>query len=1259
MGMAEKDGDQAGAEENHAEATDQETSEQEGFHVVGIGSSAGGLHALQKLFSALPDEVEAAFVVIQHLQSSIQSQLPEILGKRTPMPVTEARDGEELEPGHVYTNPSDKVLEMRDGCIGLIEPEEPRKRGPQGLPIDHFLRSLSEHYGHRSIGVVLSGTGSDGTLGLRDVQGAGGMTLAQDPSSAEYGGMPRSAIAARVVDKVLPPEDLAGALVARIQQTEEQRKAEAAEEEPEQTLERILDLLAVRADRDFHPYKRSTVRRRIERRMGINQIEGMSEYLERLREDEEEARRLADEMLVGVTRFFREEESFEALKSEAIRPMLEEKTDGSKVRAWVCGCASGEEAYSLAMVLSEEFEELRGDCKLQIFGSDIGEQALEYAREGIYPENISADVSAERLQRFFERTDSGYRVNERIRDSLVFAPHDLLNDPPFSNMDLITCRNLLIYLRPEAQERVVSFLAFGLNPGGHLFLGRSDSLAGHDEMFDVVSREHRIYRRNQRPIERLEFPAGAGRREPGHYSGGMPRGRTPGENLPGLNRSVLLAHFDAGVVLAHPDGDIRHFFGPTEKFLHHPTGEASLDLFEMVDEDLSPRLERAVQTASEESSVQRLGSVPLSREQGRRTVEITVRPVPSPRDEEPLVAVIFEETEPQETEPTPEEVPEGAAEEADRARQLRDELKRVKEDYRATVEELETSNEELRAANEEVTSMNEELQSTNEELQSSKEELQSMNEELSTVNDELNEKVGELREAHSDLANLFEAIDVPIIYLDTDIRIKRASPAARTIFNVQESDGGRLLTDITHKLGDEEPCEAARQVLEDLSPIEKEVRDEEGNWYVMRIVPNRTPDHTIDGVVMVLQDVTRLKEIQRKLQELNQSLEQKVEERTKQDREKAKKLGRLTVQLTEAEERERHRIAELLHDELQQNLVLMGMKLKQLTSQVANEETVEGLENLHALARQSLESSRSLASRLCPPVLHERGLAAALRWLGRHSEEHSEVEVEVDADSDGEVGDTPLRVLLFRCTQELVTNALKHSHTDKLWLKMRAENDEVIVEVRDRGAGFEVEEARKKAEADGGFGIFSVRERMEALDGRLELETAPGEGTTARLVCPPKLAFSENVMTGLEETDVEGEEDVRRTGEKLRVLVADDHAILRDGLVDLLRRRPEIEVVGETEDGAEAVEKCRELRPEVVVMDVSMPRLSGIEATERINKEMPGVRIVALSVHAEDEIVKDMLEAGADSYVTKDEASEKLVACVLDEWACEGRDSLS
>jgi two-component system CheB/CheR fusion protein len=821
--------------------------------VVGIGASAGGLDALREFFAATPADSGMAFVVIQHLDPDHVSYTAGLLARQTEMAVSEALEGVEVQANSVYTIPPNRFLFIKEGRLHLTEPI---KRDGIRMPIDFFFRSLAQDQHEKAIGVLLSGSGSDGSLGIREIHATGGVVFAQDPATAQFDSMLQSAIATGLVHSVLPPAHIPSAIVNYMRQTDNEAATAPMPENADDNFQSILDLLASQNKIDLRPYRKTTVWRRIQRRMGLNRLSDISDYARFLRETPEEVTRLSKDMLIGVTSFFRDPEAFEDLRAEVIAPIVEKRNRATPLRVWTAGCSTGEEIYSIAILLREEMTLQKKTFPLQLFASDIDTKGLKCAREGIYPESIAADVSEERLARFFVKKDSSYQIDRQIRESVTFAAHNVLVDAPFIKMDLISCRNLLIYIEPETQKKVYGMFAFALNPGGYLFLGKSDGIE-QTESFEAVSKNSRIYRRGEfAGVPEANFPTRVGL-PPGLQSRAQ---RQSLFRLSDLNQDMLLKHFDAAVVLFDERGNCLHFYGPTHKYLGLPAGVAQLNLFEMIDKKHSSKLRIAVERAVRDNGTTTLEGLGFSRDDSAYVANITVSCCVGHRTGPKILAAIFQEAR-RGIAGSRGDIRKAGSRAADAySARLESEIKSLRDELQATTEGYETSHEEVTAANEEFLAVNEELQSTNEELETSKEELQSVNEELITANNQLNEKIEELGHINDDLANFLNSSEIGTIFLDTHACIRRFTPAATKLLSLLPVDVGRPVGHISNKFIDVNLPAVVDKVLTNLTAIESEVQTTDGSWYLMRCLPYRTLGNKIDGVVFTFADVTGLKE---------------------------------------------------------------------------------------------------------------------------------------------------------------------------------------------------------------------------------------------------------------------------------------------------------------------------------------------------------------------------------------------------------------
>ncbi|SEH06109.1 chemotaxis protein CheB [Candidatus Venteria ishoeyi] len=855
------------------------------FPIVGIGASAGGLAAFEAFFSAMPADADPgmAFVLVQHLAPDHKSILSELVRRYTRMKVFEVEDGMEVQANCAYIIPPNRDMAFLNGSLQLLEPVAPRG---QRLPIDFFFRSLAQGQRERAIGVVLSGTGSDGVLGVRAIKGEGGMVMAQTPDSTEYDGMPSSAIATGLVDYELAPADMPAQLIAYTSHAFGTLPRQVpVSNKMENALKKLFILLRAQTSHDFSLYKLSTIRRRVERRMAVHQIDSIDMYVKYMQQSATEVDTLFRDLLIGVTHFFRDPEAFEYIEKRVMPQLFADRASDSLIRIWVPGCASGEEAYSLAILLAE-YQEARKMCfKIQIFATDIDNQAISTARAGLYPASISADISEERLARFFtsesddaDGNPSAYRIHKTIRDMLVFSEQDVIKDPPFSRLDLISCRNLLIYMSNKLQRKLIPLFHYALNPGAFLFLGTSETVGHFSEFFSVVERKLKLYRRKEVLSSRQGtalslFLPPITTSAPTLPLSTENLGETEKLPLRELTEQTLLQQAASVAILVNAKGDILYIHGRCGMYLEPPPGEANgNNILKMAREGLLRDLTTALhKTILSGDSVHR-PSLRVKTNGHLSTIDLTTCVVsanPGMMPETPLYLVILArqpDIHPVRHHPAPEpadDAAEGGApsDSAVRIATLEQELQARDEYLQTTTEELETSNEELKSSNEEMQSINEELQSTNEELETSKEELQSVNEELATVNTELESKVVDLSQANNDMNNLLAGTCIGTIFVDTRLRILRFTPTATQIINLIPSDIGRPMGHITSSLMNYTSLVTdAQMVLDSLVFQTQEVQTNEGKWFTMSIQPYRTLDNVIEGVVVTFVDITQAKQ---------------------------------------------------------------------------------------------------------------------------------------------------------------------------------------------------------------------------------------------------------------------------------------------------------------------------------------------------------------------------------------------------------------
>ena len=853
------------------------------FPVVAIGASAGGLESYSDFFRALPTDLGMAFALVQHLDPSHHSMLADIISKTTRMPVDEVRSGMRIKPNSVYVIPPDARMAMADGVFTLA----PRGKEPgQHLTINAFMRSLAEERKAQSIGIVLSGTGGDGTLGLQEIKAEGGITFAQDPASAKYDGMPRSAIASGCVDFILPPKEIAKELERIHRHPYVKKGLDKDETEVESSppgkedFARVIEELRKSSGVDFSQYKPATIRRRALRRMLILQMESSNEYARYLKAHPEETEKLYDDVLIPVTSFFRDFEAFEELKKVAYPAMVKDKGNKGAIRMWAPGCSTGEETYSLAMTLLEFLGDKASSYQIQIFGTDLNDKGIHKARIGVYRESISDEVSPERLQRFFVRVDEGYRVNKAVRDLCVFARQNLATDPPFSQMNLVACRNLLIYLGQDLQRRVVPILHYALKPSGFLVLGKSEGITGFQNLFSTVDAKYKIYAKKPVPsrlhydFSQPHFPLNKAEEIPGKPNHGHGSAGADIDPQIQADHLVLKSYAPVGVVI-NASLEVVQFRGRTTPYLEPAPGKPTLNLLKLARNGLAMELRSLVNLAKKKGVPARKDAVPFEENGSKRILNISVSPLGEKKslERERHFLVLFEDVTARgssDSKGRQQGMTTARAERRRESSQLKQALVEAQEALRAAVESEDALKEEFQSANEEILSANEELQSTNEELETSKEELQSANEELNTLNEELRHKNAELHDMGNSLQNLIKSTNLPVVMLDRAMRIRRLTPTADKLLKVAPSDIGRPISDIRLNIKMPDLELAIDEVLTSLRSVKREVQDREDRWHSLTILPYRTLENAIDGVVLVLQDIDEIKAAAEQLKRLSE-----------------------------------------------------------------------------------------------------------------------------------------------------------------------------------------------------------------------------------------------------------------------------------------------------------------------------------------------------------------------------------------------------
>jgi two-component system, chemotaxis family, CheB/CheR fusion protein len=835
------------------------------FPIVGIGASAGGLEALEVFLGNVPENSGMAFIIVQHLDPTYKGMLVELLQRGTRLPVFQVKDRMPVEANRIYVIPPNKDLSILHGVLLLLAPLAPRGLR---LPIDFFFRALADDQQEHSIGVILSGMGSDGTLGLRAIKEKGGSVFVQSPKTAKFEGMPKSAIDAGLADVIAAVSELPASIKAFINHAPLFIKPNMLDEnQAKSSIEKVMLILRSQTGHDFSLYKKTTIYRRIERRIGLHHMDNIATYVRFLRENPQEVETLFSELLIGVTSFFRDSAAWEQLKVEALPALLYNRAPEQTMRAWVAGCSTGEEAYSLAITFKEALEGLRPrkmakDFTLQIFATDLDAKTIEKAREGVYPAGIAADVSPERLERFFVKTEHGYRVTNAIREMVIFAQQNIIMDPPFTKLDFLTCRNLLIYLTPELQKKLLPLFHYSLNPGGILFLGNSETTGGFNDLFTALNGKTRLYRRLEAGLtERtVDFPILFTAARPGKEK----KAQEPTPNLQVLADQLLLEAYAPAAILTTEAGDILYINGRTGKYLEPAAGKVNWNIHAMAREGLRFELMSAFQKAVRKKETVKLNNIIVGTNGGTQMINVTLQPISGKTTLSGTVMIVFKDV-PASNIVKAGSKPGGGTAKSARLEELERELNQSHLELQTIREEMQTSQEELKSANEELQSTNEELQSTNEELTTSKEEMQSMNEELQTVNHELQANVDELSYTNNDMKNLLDSTGIATLFLDNSLCVRRFTNQTGKITQLISADVGRPITDIASALLYPQLAKDAREVLRTLVKVDRQIPLPSGEWYASRILPYRTLENMIDGVVITFMDITVTKKLEAEL----------------------------------------------------------------------------------------------------------------------------------------------------------------------------------------------------------------------------------------------------------------------------------------------------------------------------------------------------------------------------------------------------------
>lgn len=1176
--------------------------------VVGVGASAGGLEALERMFAAMPADVGAAYVVVQHLSPDHVSMMDELLARVTPMDVEKVDDGSRVRPNTVYVMPPGKDLILSGGRLLLTDsaPSGSERR----LPIDLFFRSLAQDAGSSAVGVVLSGTGSDGSRGVAEINEVGGLVLCQDPESAQFDGMPRSALETGIVDLALPPEELPQAIATFLAHERERDAKPSAEP----VLDRVLRMLREDHGVDFSLYKRKTIMRRIERRVLLRGLSDLDSYAEALVEDVEERDNLYRDLLIGVTRFYRDAFAFDTLAEHTLTDLVRGLDDDEELRVWVCACGTGEEAYTVAMVVTEAFEKLGEPVRARIFATDVHQRSLDRAAAGIYASDSLEELGEARRDRFFTGTGDTLRVSAKLRQMIVFARHDAVADPPFTRLHLVTCRNFLIYLMPATQRKLLSLFLFGLHREGALMLGRSENASSFSEELELVHDRSRIYRKRRDarlPIDlRTRLKTGSQASVSSGRGGERRLDLNAARHLLAVYDGVLNKHMPPGLLISEPHR-LEHVFGDASSYLRVPVGRPTGDVLDMIVPELRGHLVGLIQRVRKSGTSLTIRSVTGP---GDRPVTLGAEPVDHPGDRS-LVLVTIEPNDeaPSASEPA---VVHPDTLRSERITILEEELQHAKESLQATIEELETSNEEMQATNEELVASNEELQSTNEELQS-------VNEELYTVNSELTRKIEQLSEMTADMDHLLASMEVGTLFIDADMCVRKFTPLAAEVFHLLPRDIGRSVEDFHHRIHHDGFLVDARTAVTNGTRAEREVKDDEGNWHLLRVLPYRM-DEKPAGALITLIDVGALK--------------------------KAEELAR------EAVIRRDEFLAMLSHE--------LRNPLSAITNAVRLAELREDKQTkaFEVVARQSDHMARILGDLLDVSRVNRNKLSferettsfARIVEAAIEAVEPRVAEAEIDLHLELPEGDEflvegdPAR--LRQMVSNLLDNAVKYNSIGgNVWLRLLREGDSLLLRVKDDGVGmregrierlFEpfVQDSRNRDRSDGGMGVglTLVRAIANGHGGSVRAHSeGPGHGSELVVKLPACDATAPQVDTL--------PTMVTPQANGTTVLLVEDDPDGREMMAMLLDSLGY--EVATAEDGPQAVEVFEERRPDAVILDIGLPTMSGLEVARRLRDEHgPEVPLVALSGFGRDNDRQATTAAGFDAHLVKPAKLEDLRA---------------
>ncbi len=1226
------------------------------FSIVGVGASAGGLEAFSELLHQLDGQdgarEEMALVLIQHLDPAHTSFLREALAKTTTLPVHQAEDGMSVEPGNVYVIPPNTTLGIRGDRLSLSP--RPLEAKVKHLPVDAFFRELAAARGDRAIGVVLSGTASDGTDGLQAIKDANGITFAQEPSSAKFSGMPQSAVDAGVVDYCLPIPALAVELVRIGRHPYVTAPDSESSKEDAAALEKIIGLVSTTVHVDLGEYKAPTFERRLARRMALRGVETIGAYLQLLERTPDEVWALFEDTLIHVTSFFRDPEVFEHLRKNVFPAIVQSKPEGAPLRLWVAGCATGEEVYSLAIC----FAEFRGESSrpIQIFASDVSAKAIETARSGFYTDAALRHLSDERRRKYFTKVDRGYRIVQSIRELCVFVQHDLAHDPPFSKVDLVSCRNVLIYFDQALQKRVVPTFHYALNQPGFLLLGRAENIAGFTQLFQPLDKANKTFVRTSVPstlrfaqrseVQRHELLRGV---RSGPHLVEVPATSPQLDLSKRLDRLLLARYAPAGIVV-NEKMDILEFRGQTGGYLEPAPGEPRNNALQMARDGLPMTLRTAVAKARKSSAPVRVAGVEVGQEPTKRSCDVVVIPLRGSFDpsDAPLCVILFEEHPSVELRPR-RRARRTAETSRDKRRlpKVESELAATKEYLQAVIAEHGRTNEDLETANEELVSGNEELQSMNEELETAKEELQSINEELTTVNDELQARNHEVTQINGDLVNLLTTVDIPVLILDSERRIRRFTPKARRLLNVLPTDVGRPFEDITTNIDVADLDQQIAEVIESMTMKEQEVQDRQGHWYRLQIRPYKATDNRIEGAILSLVDIDALKHLVENAQEANAAAERA--NHTKDDF-----LATLS-----------HELRTPLASMLMRAQLLRGGGMDETKVRRAAESIETGVKMQVQLIDDLLDVSRIASGKLSmtlKPVDLATVVTKAVDGLSLLMERRS-LKLELELPPSGSMGlvngdETRLQQIV----SNLVGNAIKFTpKPGTVSVSIVATEDHATIRVKDTGVGIEAaflptvfnrftqqDSSSTRAYGGLGLGLAIVRHIVELHQGTVSAESAGrGMGATFTVTLPLTKMAPESIPPPRQAAERATIDPALLNG--LRILVTDDDGATREVVADMLvQAGAEVRIA---RSAVEATEKIEEFRPELLICDVAMPGENGYAFVRRLRALGAGhswnIPALALTALAREEDRAEALAAGYQIHLPKPVDIDRLTEAVL------------